>query len=179
MGRLRSGLIYGESIIVKKLVALLAVLALTAIAAPAGAHQPHSRTNPVLVGTPHYVGDDWRVKVVEDRWKIAADKYGKRPAAGYDFVVVKVRAARLSGGEGDAFWDLNFDLFGGKSKRLYSAYNGCFSRNGIIDKGGVYPGGAVTGTVCFRVPESDGRFKLRVEDSMEWDANTTVWYKTT
>lgn len=162
----------------KRFLALLVIGTVFATAVPASAHQPHPRSAAVGVGNYHGVGDHWKVKVVQDRWKVSQDRWGERPSRGYDFLVVKVRAKRLSGGEGDAYMDLNFDLFGGVTKRLYSSLGDCIPRGWIGDKDPVYPGGIVTGTVCFEVRESDRRFKLRVEDSWDWDGRAIAWYKT-
>ena len=154
---------------------MFALLITTAV--PAAAHYPHHRSSSVKLNTYHRVGA-WTTKVPQTYWRVTADRWGNRPRRGYDFVVVQVRNSRRTGGEGEAYWDLNFDLYGAKTRRLYSSLNNnCSPRGWIGDKDPVYPGGSVTGTVCFQVAESDYGFRLRVENTENWNSTPQVWYR--
>lgn len=154
---------------------MFAMLLTTAL--PAAAHYPHSRSSSVRLDTYHRVGN-WSVKVPKVYWRVSEDRWGYKPPRGYDYLVVQVRNYRRTGGEGEAYWDLNYDLYGGRSKRLYSSVNSnCIPRGWIGDKDPVYPGGSVTGTVCFKVAESDSGFRLRLENTENWNYTPQVWYR--
>lgn len=158
---------------VKKFVACFILAALVFTASPAAAHQPHPKSNSVSRGVYHTVGNDWKVKTV-DRWRVSSDRWGARPSSGYDFMVVRVRAKKITNGEGDAYMDLNYDLLGAATSRLYSSLGDCSPRDWIGDEDPVYRDGTVTANVCFEVRENDRGFRLKVE---HWWDGGPVWYR--
>lgn len=161
---------------------LAAVLSVSLAAAPALAHGER-RSSAIPVNEWHRISEDWSVKTVQ-AWRnadarIAAENmFNDPPRAGYQYVLVRVGAKKMSGGEGNAWWDLSFGLFGRNTKRVYSQCSEV-EPDGLSDKDSVYKGGRVFGNLCFEVKKADiraGGLRFFAEDSNDWDAKR-YWFR--
>jgi len=154
------------------------------VASPAEAHQPHPRSSPVPVMTYHKVGPDWKVRTISID-KNANDEvaeenmYNEPPRSGYQYVIVRVRAKKYSSGEGDAWLDLNYNLYGKATHRYYdSGYQ--VIPDSFYDEPSVDRDGYVTGNILFEVKKDDVAQRLRMvfEDTYDFEHETRVWFDT-
>ena len=129
-----------------------------------------SRTNPVPLGQAGRVADwDVSVAAVDDDATdevLAENPFNEPPAAGSQFVIVRVRGT-YAGGDSDHLWLHSFNAVGDAAVTYQD--RGC----GVIpdpldDAGEAFPGGTVEGNVCFEVPSTQvASLVMFVERSLE------------
>ena len=162
---------------------LVLAASLAAVAGVAGIAEANTLSTAYAVSTTHHVTKNWNVKVVSsDRnanTEVAnANMFNDPPKTGYQYVLVKVKATKLTSGTGNAFWDLGYKLYGRSTKHLYSTASEV-APNDMMDQDDVLKGGSDTGNVLFMVKKADisaGGLKLVVDYEYSFN-NTNTWFR--
>jgi len=162
---------------------LVLAVSLATLAGLAGAAEANTRSTAYAVGTWHHVTKNWNFKVVSsDRNANAeianANMFNDPPKSGYQYVMVNVKATKLTSGSGNAFWDLGYKLYGRYTKHLYSTASEV-APNDLMDQDDVLKGGTDTGNIVFMVKKSDitaRGLKLVVDYEYSFN-NTNTWFK--
>ncbi len=164
--------------------AVLTVAGVVLGAVPAAAHQPHPYGERVAALTYHKVGANWKTKVIGIDKNANAEienenEFNDPPKDGYRYVMVRVRCKKVTSGEGDAYWDLTFRLYGKETKNYYRPTYAVIPDD-LAEENSVGKDGYVTANVAFEVKNVDAkrRLPLRVSDEAEWDYKARVWYQT-
>jgi len=137
-----------------------------------------------VVGTAHNISRNWSVAVLASdsnaNAEVAnANMFNDSPKAGYQYVSVLFRTQKLSSGEGNAFWDVRYRLYGRGSHRLYESADSAYLRNAIEDADSVLKGGRTTASIVFEVAKSDiraGGMQLVVEDESTFSSSKS-WFR--
>ncbi len=138
---------------------------------------PGSRANPVPAGVTARVGD-WEVtvlSVVPDAGEVVLEEnsFNDPPAEGRRFVMVELAATYWGESSESVLWGLSMSAVG----ESLVAYGGFEDSCGVIpddieDSREVFPGGTVTGNVCWAVDDGDaGSLVLIVEEALSFDAD--------
>lgn len=135
-----------------------------------------TRDNPLDLGTAIQMGD-WTFSITDVNLDatdevLAENQFNDPPADGRQFVMFNVDATYEGEESGTAWMDFSMAIVGGKGNTFSS---GSDDRCGVIpdglrDHGETFPGGSVSGNVCFSVPadQLDGA-TIRVEESFSFD----------
>ncbi|MEZ5258046.1 MAG: hypothetical protein R2705_14440 [Ilumatobacteraceae bacterium] len=123
---------------------------------------------------------DWTIKVVSATPDAAseiaaANQFNDPPAEGHQFFLATVEAT-YTGSESSTFWlDMDLRAVGG-SAVTYSFNASCgVIPNPINDAGETFPGGTITGNVCWSVTVADaGTLRLLASESFSLDEDRAV-----
>jgi hypothetical protein len=122
----------------------------------AGAEPGTSADDPLDVGKVGIVGK-WEVSVAgysanATTAVLHENMFNSKPKAGMQIALVTVKAKYDGNGQGDAFWDLSWQLIG-KDGTAFKEYDDVLP-NDLSDVGGVPPGVAASGNIAFEIPDS-------------------------
>jgi hypothetical protein len=163
---------------------LAAIATASVVAMSGGTALANSSTTAYAMRTAHHVSKNWVVKVLSsdhnaDSEVADANEFNDTPNAGYQYVSVAFRTTKISKGEGNPFWDLEYRLYGHATHRLYESAMGAYLTNAIEDADSVLKGGRTTSTIVFEVKKSDiraGAMRLVVQDENVF-TGAQSWFK--
>jgi hypothetical protein len=135
------------------------------------------RDQPVPVGEPASVTDEWELTVLEFEPDatdavLAESEFSSEPGPGKRFATVRVRVTYLGEESGDPNFDLEFQLVGDAATG-YPAGIDCFEANDPLPTNELFTGGTAEGNVCFAVPDGESGFGLAVAP---WFSENDWWF---
>jgi hypothetical protein len=128
-------------------------------ATPIAETSPGNRENPIPIGTAVDVGDDWEVTVLSvesnaTNQVLAEAEYNDPPEAGRQFFIAEV-SVTYTGENADTFSSSELAAVG-QSSVAYSTYkDSCGEIPNELPSREVFPGGTITGNVCWSIESVD------------------------
>lgn len=144
-----------------------------------------TRDNPLPIGTTITMGD-WELSVTDVNLDAAEEiqaenEFNDPPADGRQFVMWEIEATYTGDDSGEPWLDFSWGVVGSAGNTFDGGgmedYCGVIP-NDIMEAGETFPGGTVTGNVCYSVPSDqvDGS-TIRIEESFSFD-DTRAFYAT-
>lgn len=142
-----------------------------------------TRNSPVPLGQAQAVGTDWQVTVVgvdtnATSKVLAENQFNDPPAAGRQFVIVRVAAKYVGNDTGTPWVDLETRFYGSTGNTYATYTDSC----GVIpdplrDVGELYPGATGTGNQCFAVPTDQiTGGAVIIDDNSSYDNSTRRFF---
>jgi hypothetical protein len=129
-----------------------------------------TRENPVPLGTWVDFGDGWYVRVLNStpdatQMVLDANQFNDEPADGNQFFIVEIEASYF--GSGSDRFDGSYRLRSvGPESVAYSTFSdSCGVIPNELDDPEVFPGGVISGNVCWQVRSTDADSLIMFEDS--------------
>lgn len=119
-----------------------------------------TRQNPVPIGQAIPFPDGWNVSVVgidEDATAevLAENPFNDPPSVGHRFFIVRIRATRAAEGMAEFDGDFRLRAVGAAAVVWTTFNNSCGVVPDALPDSDVFPGGTITGNICFEVPNTD------------------------
>jgi hypothetical protein len=136
-----------------------------------------SREQPLPAGQAHDIGDGWTVRVAafnpDGNQAVAdANMFNEPPAAGRRYVIVTPEATYTGDAETANAYDITFRLVGASGVTIDEEFMCVAPEPNWTDLTEVFPGGTLTGNLCFSVPETDvDSLVLIAEPTMAFSGN--------
>ncbi len=128
---------------------------------------------------------DWKVRVVDvnpDATDVVFDEneFADPPADGDQFVMVTIEAEFVGPDSGEFWSDMTWKTVGPSSVAYEDTTDGCGSLpDAIDDMGEVFPGGTITGNVCWSVSQSDIPDLLMILEEFAMDESGRTFFRLT